>query len=461
MKTKSENRSLLALSTTLFLMTLMIFYPGFFSEDSIAQIEEARSGLYSDGNPPLMAFIWRYVDQIYEGQAGMLALQLALYWAGLYLIVTNANLAYKKRIFFLICVGLFPGTLGILGTIWKDVLMMAFGVFGIGLGMAGLNKKSNFYMILSLVSFFVACSMRQNGIFVLPPIVFGTFYSYFSYHKIGLSKLKISILAATVGTVLFVCLNSILTYGVFDSKKTHLWRLLPLFDLAGIYYHIDRLPEENLPPFATSSFTIDKLRDQYTPRSLMPVVLPLCTEDKSSCNPPPFFDIMLKPNAEGSQQLQDLKFVWLQEIKNHPLAYLTHRIKAFSHLLGVHGSLWGPVYFWGVDNKQGLTVEPTKFQKGIASFLRFFIRFGFFSAYLFLFLNFFLIYKIRHDLNDHKSGFIFGTILSALFFEMAYLFITPSMDYRYSYWFIVATLICGYLHFFQEKKSNQEIPTDI
>lgn len=444
----AKSRKLEGTTIFLFFLSICFFYPGFFSEDSIAQLTEARSGVYSDGHPPIMAFIWRYLDSIYPGQLGMLLLQLSLYWSGLFFIAKYSNLSESKRLNFLLFAGLFPGTLGILGTIWKDVLMMAFGVFGIGLGLRALSQRSWPCLIFSVCSLFLACSMRQNGIFVLPPLLLGLLFSFSGRRRV------VSIVVTLLATAIFLIGNSFFTYDVLGAKKTHLWRLLPLFDLAGIYYHLGRIPEKTSVPFATDSFNLENLNSQYSPRSLMPLVLPLCQPLPTSCDPPPFFDINLKTDVEVGKQLQDLRSKWLKEVMEHPLEYFLHRIKAFSHLLGIHGQLWAPVYFTQVKNDVGLEAEPNSFQVGFARLLRKLTQFGFFSAWVILLVNIFLALKLRKSPESKEKPFVVGIVASAFLFEFAYLVITPSMDYRYSYWFIVATAIAYFLYLFR----HQELP---
>ena len=46
-------------------------YPGYLSFDSGWQLREARTGVFSDWHPPVMAAIWSLVDRVVAGPIGM------------------------------------------------------------------------------------------------------------------------------------------------------------------------------------------------------------------------------------------------------------------------------------------------------------------------------------------------------------------------------------------------------
>src|SRR5262245_1279945 len=62
-------------------------FPGYMSTDSVAQLDEARSGVFSDGHPPLMAAEWWVLDRIISGPVLMLLLQGSLFLGGLYVLL--------------------------------------------------------------------------------------------------------------------------------------------------------------------------------------------------------------------------------------------------------------------------------------------------------------------------------------------------------------------------------------
>src|SRR5436190_2041437 len=64
------------------LLVLLYAFPGFMSTDSIDQLTQARTGVYTDWHPPLMALVWKLLDGIVSGPVLMLVLQTGLFLFG-------------------------------------------------------------------------------------------------------------------------------------------------------------------------------------------------------------------------------------------------------------------------------------------------------------------------------------------------------------------------------------------
>ena len=69
---------------------LVCAFPGVMTWDSFGQLGEARSGVYSDGHPPVMALVWSVLDRIVPGPFGMLVLQSWSFLLGSYFILLRA-----------------------------------------------------------------------------------------------------------------------------------------------------------------------------------------------------------------------------------------------------------------------------------------------------------------------------------------------------------------------------------
>src|SRR3954470_14873666 len=68
---------------------LVYAYPGYMSADSLWQLNQARAANYNDWHPPMMAFMWRYLDKIVAGPILMLALQSMTFLIGLYVLLSK------------------------------------------------------------------------------------------------------------------------------------------------------------------------------------------------------------------------------------------------------------------------------------------------------------------------------------------------------------------------------------
>ena len=83
-------RSILAIG---FVGFVLYGFPGFMSTDSVNQLHEARTGLYSNAHPPLMAAQWTVLDAIVSGPLLMLLLQGGLMLWGLYALLRAHTLS--------------------------------------------------------------------------------------------------------------------------------------------------------------------------------------------------------------------------------------------------------------------------------------------------------------------------------------------------------------------------------
>ncbi|MGN6123827.1 MAG: hypothetical protein ACTHOJ_12825, partial [Sphingomonas oligoaromativorans] len=69
------------------LASLALLWPGIAAYDTVKQYEQALAGVYDDWHPPVMAWLWSRLLALHlDGTGPMLALQLALFWAGLGLL---------------------------------------------------------------------------------------------------------------------------------------------------------------------------------------------------------------------------------------------------------------------------------------------------------------------------------------------------------------------------------------
>src|SRR5204863_3426830 len=92
--------------------------------DSISQYRQALSAQYEDAHPPLMSAVWRAINFIYPGTAGMLMLDLFLYWMGFGVLAYYCLTMTGRWVGVLALLGgLFPLVVSFSGVIWKDVLL--------------------------------------------------------------------------------------------------------------------------------------------------------------------------------------------------------------------------------------------------------------------------------------------------------------------------------------------------
>ena len=73
---------LLLLVAALFVLNVLLHFPGTMDNDSKNQYAEAIAGRYTDWHPPVMAWLWSVLRLVADGPAPFLLLHLAAYWCG-------------------------------------------------------------------------------------------------------------------------------------------------------------------------------------------------------------------------------------------------------------------------------------------------------------------------------------------------------------------------------------------
>src|SRR5687768_6641493 len=68
------------------LRVVIYAYPGQMTQDSYDHLREARVGIWTDAHPPLLNLMWRIADFIVAGPFALMAFQVVLFAAGLYLV---------------------------------------------------------------------------------------------------------------------------------------------------------------------------------------------------------------------------------------------------------------------------------------------------------------------------------------------------------------------------------------
>src|SRR5713226_937585 len=153
-------------------LTVACFYPGYMSPDSVEQLAQARSGIFTDWHPAMMSFLWRFADKLFPGPFGMLLLNNLLFWPGV------ATICYRclgqAAAPVTIALGLFPAVFGLLSTVWKDVAFGASMVLAVALLLDAQIARSKSALILSSLPILYALSVRHNsGPGLLPLMLYG------------------------------------------------------------------------------------------------------------------------------------------------------------------------------------------------------------------------------------------------------------------------------------------------
>lgn len=424
------------------------FAPGAMSRDTFVILEQARTGLISDGHPPAAVFLWGFLYRTFGTPGAILAFNLWLFYGGLFLLFSAA--AKRAPILaFAAClvVGLYPAHLGIADALWIDLSFAGLLMVGIGLiataGNLPAGAARTFVRGAALLALIGGLALRHNG----PPAVWPLLALWWLDPREGVRIDKRRIVScaavAALATVLaFVAIAKMSSLAVVTPK--HLWRVGAVFDVAGVSVRERQyLFDDSLFP-GRSLADLDFL---YTPRSAEPLLTgrqvhalppdPVLTTRQRFPVHEQTFDDRLNPVLARD---------WSQTILVHPVSWLKHRFAVFQSLITRSPwGLWGPVYGLIPDNALG--VPPRDQPVG-----RYFewLQWTANETLLFVPVGYLVICAacalpaIREGLR-HGSAEAFGAaaLFASGFAHMLGLFpFAASADFRYSHWMIICA-VCG------------------
>lgn len=419
------------------------FHPGAMSPDSFTILAQARSGVWEDGAPPFMAAIWGILDRAWPGPAGLLMLNLLLFYGGLFLVFCALSARHARTWPWLVLLGLFPPIVGILGAIWTDVMMAAFFSAGIGLFLVSTNCKDHLRNVSGCVALLLlACgaAVRHNGAAaMLPLIVTGLYLVRLrtdAYPAI-MRRVVGSIVMGSLLALMIFGLNNMMSRRLVDTHR-YFWRVAAVYDIAGASYESQR---DLFSPELFPNNSLSDINALYSPRSVTPLVTGeqvhlLPGETPRSGRP---FDPALLPMATNPMLLLN----WRNVILQHPAAFLKHRWHVFHSLITRSPwGLWAPVFDAIYANDMGVkprdSVPGIYFDKvkSLAYHSRVFEPCWYLLIAALMVIPCYLMGLRRGNPMLLASA---GLFASGLLHMMSLYFLAASADYRFSHWLVTST----------------------
>jgi hypothetical protein len=447
--TKTVNRSFLAVILFALVLAMAIhvfvhFAPGALSPDSFTILTQARSGIFEDGHPPLMAALWRGLDHVSPGPIGMLLLNLFLFYGGIYLIFLWLLPKHHIGVFLAaLIVGLFPAIISILGVIWIDITMAGFFLFAVGIYLGGYARPEKGIAITAFLFalFFTSLgiAIRHNGAAAAFPLIALLLLFFFPAQWRPMARFVLVLLIGfLITTVLFVGTKKISAHYV--DKPRDLWRVAAMYDIAGVSYH----EKKNL--FYSNILTKASLNDiykLYSPRSFTPLVIgeqiharPNMPMEKGS----PFEFNLANPILN-----QQLRENWINVIAAHPGSYLRHRWDFFKSMVTRSPwGLWAPIFDAIYPNTLGIEERPVS-DSNYFSYTRALSQQSMiFEPFVYLIISILmLIPNLVLGLRLQNHALLVASALygSGLAHMTGLFFFAVSPDFRYSHWLITTTVL--------------------
>lgn len=406
-----------------FLISILTFFPGWMSPDSVAQYANAQVKTYSDWHPVLMAIWWRQLNFIYEGPGLFLIQNLVLYWTSLLLLTFAFDKIFGFRAILFLLVGFWPGLLFPLGMIWKDIIFAISVIFVWAIFWEKYTYKSsfnNFVRFIIVVLLLFSFGVKTNGLVLLPIM----FYVWFTLEQCFENRWITKFFMAIVATGLIVFTNMFITYSN-NVVKTYPFQYTQTYDLLAISVATN---ENLLPNYINEklSNTNYKLKELYF------------IGDNN----------LLFYNAVGNlmilekNDLNDLNHKWFSSILKYPKEYFIHRYNNFISMMRI-GEIWPASIAAAVivENQYGLVFSKNTFSDLLSSTVDKYKYIYFPWVYMII-----LVVSLVGLNMLRKDKFMINMFgLSAFVFIAPHFFILPAADYRYLYYSYFVAIIVGVL----------------
>ena len=421
-----------------------LFWPGFMSYDSIWQLQQARHGIAGSQHPPMMTYIWRFLDRLYPGPGLMLLLQLSLFYFSLAAILRILlDSAWRAAILVLVSIPFHP-VLGLLGNIWKDIGLMCFFQLSF-LALLLFQQRRTWVRAAAFIIFlFLAVSYRHNALFGALPLA-----GYFAGLCVSIRpQLSTSLLwvqrTAVSGLVILavwlptVILNTVLTTPTFPS-------LIALWDVLAISRHTGT---NLLPPFSFAdrpNFGSAEIIDLYRPAASNYAYIAGLQAEPLNPRHDPIIRVEPLRLPANQQDVDEIRRAWAHAVLKYPLVYLRHRLAILAVFLGIGRAQPFYVSHYGIDaNELGVIYRPNRLQRGFVRYLQELYLLKIYKPIWWHLAAFLILVVLVQFRSQHRIP-LFVLFSSGMFYWLLSLPLYPSADYRYQSWTMTAsTLIVLY-----------------
>lgn len=402
-------------------LTVAVFKPGFMDADAVVQLGQARGDWLGDWHPPVMTWVWRYLDRLHPGPIGMLALHSLVLWSGLglaaYLTVARWYLA-PPLIWGL---GFFPPVVALVSTVTKDAAMGAFLLLGAMLVLLAERRRVMWPLVAAGVTWTYAAAVRYNAAPALLPLALWAGSVAMNLRRSGVRWYA----RMAAGGLILVSVSGIAmgTTRVLTTAPGYMTQVSFIFDLAAI--SVAR-QEVLLPEHLSEGISLEDLRKMYTPES----VVPLLWGDETIRRVPLKFD-------EAS--FLALRKQWLRVVSENPRPYLAHKVAGYRALLAVD-RVCSPYHQWIDVNDLGVVWKETKLNALALRALSTVRESLLFRPWVYV-----LLAMVGTAVGWFSRGWKRAPMLalgtSGLLYEASYFLPQQACYFRYSWWLVLSTLL--------------------
>jgi hypothetical protein len=407
-----------------FFCTLLCFYPGFMSFDSLSQYRQSLAHSYSDAHPASMAVLWSVLNVGSTGPQLMLLLQLLAYWGSVHLVLsTRPTRVTPWTSFAVILIAFSPAILNFVGVVWKDVqLASAWSLSAAYLySRRHTGRGDRLFVVKTFLAPLVTYGalVRWNSGVVAGPIALYCLTGRCccqKRYKTVILYFSIALLAVAAGAA-FDMLAGV--------EKTAFKRTLPIFDLAAISVATGT----NQFPFQLTEQEFVRMSECGTSEGVDPLL-------SGSCS------FLWSKAVAASSDLPIVK-AWLSSILNNPAEYLEHRIEFFRLFLNL-GTPNASSYIWQdgiIENEFGLEVWNKTLAYTLQQYVSLFGGVFLFRPIFWLLLSLVFVWIGTTEQKSATANFVQTLGIVSAGYILSYLVVGIAFDFRYIY---LAVQFCSF-----------------
>lgn len=308
----------------------LLQWPGLFEPDSIASLEQSRTGWISDQRSAIDTWLWRQAWLAFGAGPGFLLLaQILAVVLGLYLTLRAACRRIPAAA-LAFALPLTPPFLGWVYVIGRDMEFVAPCLLAMGLAVGALRWRPAFAwpaIAAGVALAILATTARQNGVTAVWPIMIALSAAGVRLLAIHFGPVRAlarrRTLAIAVGSVLTVCALGVMLVGTSAVRRVNEYPEVytQLWDLGYMTIERDERMIPVLPPNMQPAQSIAEVRERWQPSDSLYMR----------------FNRELTQGSDiySEEAARTLRSAWLDAIKEHPLLYLRGRLHSWRHQLGI------------------------------------------------------------------------------------------------------------------------------
>jgi hypothetical protein len=398
---------------------LLYAYPGYMTSDSVTQLNQARGVIpRTEWHPPFIAFVWHYVDNIVAGPFGMLVIQSVAFLLGTHFVLVRYMSRRRAAIVASVLL-IVPGNIVVMSVVWKDAMMSGFLVAGA----AGLFADRLRWRLVGCLFIFLATAVRYNAVAATLPLVVLMWDRDLAR---AWYKRYAAALAVWAGlTVAAVGVNAVLvqqTEHVFEIGSAP-------GDIAGTLHYatdvnIDALVRDTPDVPWKRDVDIRKVvATKYKPANAF-----LYLFDGEGA----IFDY-----PESDRQAEALAELWKRVVREHPGAFLRHRVAVSKAQLNCRVPVWHEFTMGDVsaEDQTHHRAQYSRLQRAWIAINYTLVATKLVRPRLYFYLSLVLLPLAR------RRRLAIALLSSGLANELLLFAVAPSIAYRYSHWMVYCAIL--------------------